>query len=120
MVKNAVDVVCGGLTYWIFGYAFSFGEDPDMSNPIIGWGNFVVHASEEKSGWIFSKFFFQASFATTATTIVSGRLISGGGGGGGTLIFSHIRRLGPFFWGVKILNFNIFGVFRKMNIFWGY
>ena len=21
-----------------------------------------------------------------------------GGGGGGTLIFSHIRRLGPFFW----------------------
>ena len=22
----------------------------------------------------------------------------GGGGGGGTLIFSYIRRLGPFFW----------------------
>ena len=22
----------------------------------------------------------------------------GGGGRGGTLIFSHIRRLGPFFW----------------------
>ena len=22
----------------------------------------------------------------------------GGGGGGGTLIFAHIRRLGPFFW----------------------
>ena len=21
-----------------------------------------------------------------------------GGGGGGTLIFSHVRRLGPFFW----------------------
>ena len=36
--------------------------------------------------------------------------------GGGTLIFSHIRRLGLFFW-FKILNFNIFGVFRKMNIF---
>ena len=40
----------------------------------------------------------------------------GGGGGGGTLIFSHIRRLGLFFL-FKILNFNIFGVFRKMNIF---
>ena len=37
-------------------------------------------------------------------------------GGGGTLIFSHIRTLGLFFW-FKILNFNIFGVFRKMNIF---
>ena len=43
----------------------------------------------------------------------------GGGGGEGTLIFSHIRRLGPFF-GFKILNFNIFGVFRKKNIFGGY
>ena len=46
-------------------------------------------------------------------------------GGGGTLIFSYIRRLGPFF-GSKILNFNIFfslflggGGFRKMNIFGG-
>ena len=42
-----------------------------------------------------------------------------GGGGGGTLIFSHIRRPGQFF-GFKILNFNILGVFRKMNIFGGY
>ena len=43
----------------------------------------------------------------------------GGWGGGGTLIFSHIRRLGLFF-GFKILNFNIFCGFRKMNIFRGY
>ena len=42
-----------------------------------------------------------------------------GGGGGGTLIFSYIRRLGSFF-GFKILNFNIFWVFRKMIIFSGY
>ena len=40
-----------------------------------------------------------------------------GVGGGGTLIFSYIRRLGPFFGGFKILNFDIFGVFfRKINI----
>ena len=38
---------------------------------------------------------------------------------GGTLIFSNIRRLG-YLLGFKILNLNIFGVFRKMNIFWGY
>ena len=31
-------------------------------------------------------------------------------GGGGTLIFSYTRRLGSFF-GLKILNFNIFGYF---------
>ena len=36
--------------------------------------------------------------------------------GGGTLIYSYIRRLGLFFW-FKILNFNIFGVFIKLNIF---
>ena len=39
--------------------------------------------------------------------------------GGGTLIFSYIRRLGSFF-GVKILNFNIFGGFQKNKYFWGY
>ena len=38
--------------------------------------------------------------------------------GGGTLIFSYIRWPGLFL-GFKILNFNIFGGFRKLNIFWG-
>ena len=41
------------------------------------------------------------------------------GGGGGTLIFSHIRRLGPSF-GFKILNFNIFWGFQKNEYFLGY
>lgn len=27
MVKNSVDVIFGGLSYWMFGYAFSFGTD---------------------------------------------------------------------------------------------
>lgn len=27
MVKNAVDVIFGGLTYWMFGYGLSFGDD---------------------------------------------------------------------------------------------
>ena len=40
----------------------------------------------------------------------------GGTPWGGTLIFSHVRRLGLFF-GFKILNFNNYWVFRKMNIF---
>ena len=43
----------------------------------------------------------------------------GGGGGGGTLIFSHIHRLGSFFGGFKILNFNIFGGFQKNEYFLG-
>ena len=35
-----------------------------------------------------------------------------------TLVFPYIRRLRPFFL-FKILHFNIFRVFRKMNKFWG-
>ena len=27
MVKNAADVIFGGLSYWAFGYAISFGTD---------------------------------------------------------------------------------------------
>ena len=53
----------------------------------------------------------------------------GGCGGGGTPIFSCIRRLGSFFWGLKILNFIFLGGFQKNNIlgyedfvdnFWGH
>ena len=72
MVKNAVDVVFGGLTYWMFGYGLSFGQD-SLSNGFVGWGDFFVNAEDEKLGITYSKFFFQASFATTATTIVSGK-----------------------------------------------
>ena len=36
---------------------------------------------------------------------------------GGTLIFSHIRRLGPF-WGVQ--NLELGGGVRKNEYFWGY
>ena len=39
--------------------------------------------------------------------------------GRGPLIFSYIRRLGPFL-GFKILNSNIFGGFHKNEYFWGY
>ena len=34
---------------------------------------------------------------------------------GGTLKFLYIRRLGLFFGGFKILNFNIFGGFQKIK-----
>ena len=42
-----------------------------------------------------------------------------GGGGGGTQIFSHIRRLGPFFW-VQNSEFQyFFGFSEKLIFFWG-
>ncbi|XP_067664667.1 putative ammonium transporter 3 [Haliotis asinina] len=71
MVKNVVDIVFGGLTYWAYGFGFSFGEDPG-TNPFCGIGYFFVDSSDENMGIVFSTFVFQLSFATTATTIVSG------------------------------------------------
>ncbi|KAJ8304978.1 LOW QUALITY PROTEIN: hypothetical protein KUTeg_018561 [Tegillarca granosa] len=74
MVKNVVDVIFGGLTYWMVGYGLSFGDAQPYSNPFCGWGSFFVTASEDDLGWVYAQFFFQASFATTATTIVSGSM----------------------------------------------
>ena len=42
----------------------------------------------------------------------------GGGGGGGTLIVSHMRRLGPFFW-VQNSEFQyFFGFSENEYFFW--
>ena len=71
MIKNTMDVIFGGLTFWAFGYAFAFGEGK-YNNVFSGWGNFFGVSGMEQMGAVYSKFFFQASFATTATTIVSG------------------------------------------------
>ena len=41
MMKNVVDVVLGGMTYWAFGYSLSYG-DSDYSNPYISFGGYFV------------------------------------------------------------------------------
>ena len=78
MVKNAVDVLFGGFSYWIFGYGLSFGT-ASGTNAFIGVGDFFVDTpvndTTDDIGHLFSQFFFQASFATTATTIVSGAMV---------------------------------------------
>lgn len=73
MVKNAADVIFGGLTYWMFGFGLSFGQD-EGSNMFCGVGHFFVDADDDEMGEVFSMFVFQLSFATTATTIVSGAM----------------------------------------------
>ena len=71
MVKNAIDVIFGGLAYWIFGYGFSFGNS-NHTNGFASIGSFLTDANNHEMGITFAKFFFQLSFTTTATTIVSG------------------------------------------------
>lgn len=74
MVKNALDVIFGGLSYWMFGFAFSRGESEGFTNPFSGVANFFADAKDEAMGSVYALYFFQASFATTATTIVSGAI----------------------------------------------
>ena len=73
MMKNMVDVVLGGVTYWAFGYGMSYGEST-MSNWLIGFGDWFVNSEGVMIGPTFTGFIFQMSFATTATTIVSGAI----------------------------------------------
>ena len=75
MMKNIVDVVFGGLTYWIFGYGLSFGREA-WSNGFISFGDFMLDPpiGDPLMGQKFTAFMFQLSFATTATTIVSGAM----------------------------------------------
>ena len=73
MMKNTLDVVFGGITYWAFGFGLSFGADKG-SNGFTGVGCFFVDADESRMGYVFAVFLFQLSFATTATTIVSGSM----------------------------------------------
>ncbi|KAF7640231.1 Ammonium transporter [Meloidogyne graminicola] len=73
MVKNVVDVVFGGLSYWMFGFGFTYGKD--FPNPYIGIGNFFYNPDDKgqpsDQAWHYARFFFQMSFATTTSTIVS-------------------------------------------------
>lgn len=77
MVKNVVDVVFGGLSYWAIGYGLSYGDNESLRNPFIGFGKFFYDPTRNdeeahKEGWAYASFLFQLSFATTASTIVSG------------------------------------------------
>ncbi|XP_020291656.1 putative ammonium transporter 3 [Pseudomyrmex gracilis] len=75
MMKNVVDIVLGGLTYWIFGFGFSFGMY-EPNNPLIGIGGLLIDppVDDEYMGPMCAAFLFQLSFATTSTTIVSGAM----------------------------------------------
>uniref|UniRef100_A0A1I8A679 Ammonium transporter n=1 Tax=Steinernema glaseri TaxID=37863 RepID=A0A1I8A679_9BILA len=72
MIKNVIDMIFGGLSYWCFGFGFTFGDL--WPNPIIGIGKFFFNPDEtdtNREGWSYASFLFQMSFATTTSTIVS-------------------------------------------------
>ncbi|CAI2340706.1 unnamed protein product [Caenorhabditis sp. 36 PRJEB53466] len=80
MVKNVVDVVFGGLSYWSVGFGLSYGDYEPFRNAYVGFGKFFYDPTREfgskefinQEGWSYASFLFQLSLATTASTIVSG------------------------------------------------
>ncbi|UYV70577.1 amt-3, partial [Cordylochernes scorpioides] len=67
LMKNAVDVVLGGLSYWITAL------DLEQVGSV-AWAPSSWTPARRRWGVVFATFVFQLSFATTATTIVSGAM----------------------------------------------
>ncbi|XP_060576139.1 putative ammonium transporter 1, partial [Ruditapes philippinarum] len=65
LLKNVLDSFISGIAYWLFGYAFAYGE----GNDFIGYSNFALKGLPDTG---YANFFFQYSFAATTATIVSG------------------------------------------------
>ncbi|XP_076114294.1 putative ammonium transporter 1 isoform X1 [Mytilus galloprovincialis] len=65
LIKNLLDAFISGISYWMVGYAFGFGD----GNAFIGYSGFALSGVEGSS---YAYWFFQYVFAATAATIVSG------------------------------------------------
>ena len=80
LFKNLLDVCCGALSFYLFGYGFLYGE----GSGFVGRSGFALDSSDmsvrqnativetEVSAKLHAKFLFAFSFAATSATIVSG------------------------------------------------
>ena len=76
MVKNMIDLVVGGFSYWIIGYAISFGDNDKGTEKMTGLSHFFMNRDQYEDGFRYAQYFFQLSFAATSTTIVSGIILN--------------------------------------------
>lgn len=74
MLTNVLDAACGGISYYIFGFAFAFGTQPGGStNGFIGHFNWGLKDVPNAS-FDYSFFMFQWAFAIAAAGITSGSI----------------------------------------------
>lgn len=81
MMKNCVDPLFNGITYWAVAYGISVSSvDADKAHfetsllRLVGWGDFLVDSVSPTMGEMFAKFTFRLSLSAIATTIVSGAM----------------------------------------------
>ncbi|GER27151.1 ammonium transporter 1 [Striga asiatica] len=72
MLTNVVDAVIGSLSYFLFGFAFAFGEGPNK-NPFIGTSHFALK-DIPSSSYDYSFFLYQWAFAIAVAGITSGSI----------------------------------------------
>ncbi|KAF8010637.1 hypothetical protein BT93_J1322 [Corymbia citriodora subsp. variegata] len=72
MLTNMVDAVVGSISYYLFGFAFAFGEGSD-SNPFIGTYFFALK-DIPNSNYDYSYFLYQWAFAIAVAGITSGSI----------------------------------------------
>lgn len=72
MLTNVLDAACGGISYYIFGFAFAFGTGPNP-NGFIGHFNWGLYDVPNMT-FDYSFFLFQWAFAIAAAGITSGSI----------------------------------------------
>jgi len=80
LFKNLLDVCCGAVSFYLFGYGFLHGDGDGFvgsSDFALSGGGFLVGqnatvAETASSATLHARFFFAFSFAATSATIVSG------------------------------------------------
>ncbi|KAJ7525862.1 hypothetical protein O6H91_17G070600 [Diphasiastrum complanatum] len=74
MLTNVLDAACGGISYYLFGFAFAFGTGKH-SNSFIGNHFFgLKQIPNEAVGYDYSFFIYQWAFAIAAAGITSGSI----------------------------------------------
>jgi len=74
MLTNVLDAACGGISYYVFGFAFAFGVTPTGStNGFIGHFNWGL-SDVPNASFDYSFFMFQWAFAIAAAGITSGSI----------------------------------------------
>ncbi|KAJ4834685.1 Thioredoxin amt13 [Turnera subulata] len=72
MLTNVVDAVVGSISYYLFGFAFAFGEGPS-SSPFVG-ASFFALTGIPNSNYDYSYFLYQWAFAIAVAGITSGSI----------------------------------------------